>query len=202
MTYRTNPRFARSRLTACLALAALAFVAGVSAQQSTAPARTRQHTVEATATVTAIDKVARSFTLRDENGRETTIVAGPEIQRFDEFEVGDQVKASYALGVTAELRAPTEAEAAEPLVVAESEGRAPDDAATPAAGAGRMMRIVATIEAIDRAAQTVTLKGPNGNMMTVQVADAELLAKPKVGDKVVVTASESVAISLEKVAKK
>ena len=63
-----------------------------------------------------------------------------------------------------------------------------------------MIRVVATIEAIDRANDTVTLKGPNGNSMTIEVADPAVLEKPKVGDTVVVTLAESVALSLEKVA--
>jgi hypothetical protein len=61
-----------------------------------------------------------------------------------------------------------------------------------------MVRVVATIEAIDRTANTVTLKGPKGNSMVVDVADPAALAKPKVGDTVVVTIAESVALSLEK----
>ena len=62
-----------------------------------------------------------------------------------------------------------------------------------------MFRIVATIEAIDRKANTATLKGPKGNTVTVEVQDPTVLEKPKVGDTVVVTAAESVVVSLEKV---
>ena len=82
----------------------------------------------------------------------------------------------------------------------EGAGTAPSDQA-PAGGAARVFRIVATIEAIDQTAQTATLKGPNGNSVTVKVDDPALLAKPKIGDTVVVTAAESVVLSLEKVAK-
>lgn len=198
MTHRTRPRLARACLVACFGFAAAALVAPAFAQEATAPPRTVQQTVNATATITGVDKAKRTFTLKDENGKETTITAGPELARFDEFAVGDKVHASYTLGLTADLRPPTEEEKKEPFLAVEGGGRAPGDARTPAAGAGRMFRIVATIEALDRTNQTATLKGPNGNYMTVQVADPALLSKPRIGDTVVVTASESVAVSLEK----
>ena len=169
------------------------------AQQSTDAPRSMQQSVEATATISAIDKASRAVTLKLDDGTTTEIVAGPDVQRFDEFAVGDKVHARYTISVTSELRAPTEAEKADPLVVVEGGARAPTDAA-PAAGAGRMIRVVATIEALDREKNTVTLKGPNGNSMTIEVADPSVLEKPKVGDTVVVTLAESVALSLEKVA--
>ena len=168
------------------------------AQQSTDAPRSMQQSVEATATIAAIDKASRAVTLKLDDGTTTEIVAGPDVKRFDEFAVGDKVHARYTISVTSELRAPTEAEKADPLVVVEGGARAPTDAA-PAAGAGRMIRVVATIEALDREKNTVTLKGPNGNSMTIEVADPSVLEKPKVGDTVVVTLAESVALSLEKV---
>ncbi|BCT92907.1 hypothetical protein LYSHEL_19300 [Lysobacter helvus] len=167
--------------------------------QTTDAPRSMQQSVEATATIAAIDKASRTVTLKLDDGTTTEIVAGPDVKRFDEFAVGDKVHARYTIGVTTELRAPTDAEKADPLVVVEGGARAPTDAA-PAAGAGRMIRVVATIEAIDREKNTVTLKGPNGNSMTIEVADPAVLAKPKVGDTVVVTIAESVAMSLDKVA--
>jgi hypothetical protein len=62
-----------------------------------------------------------------------------------------------------------------------------------------MFRVVATIDAIDKTDRTATLKGPRGNYVTVAVQDPALLESAKVGDTVVVTAAESVALSLEKV---
>jgi Cu/Ag efflux protein CusF len=67
--------------------------------------------------------------------------------------------------------------------------------------AARVIRVVATIEAIDTAAQTVTLKGPKGRYHTVQVQDPAVMKRVKKGDTVVVTAAEALAISLEKAKK-
>jgi hypothetical protein len=52
---------------------------------------------------------------------------------------------------------------------------------------------------LDRPTQTVTLKGPGGRYVTVRVADPKILEKPRLGDTVVVTAAEALAVSLEKV---
>ena len=186
-------------LVACL-IAAPVF-AQEPQQQTTLPPRTVEQTVEATATVTAIDKATREVSLKTEDGETTKIVVGPEVTRFDEIAVGDTVRAKYTVGITSELRAPTEEEKKEPFVAVEGGGRG-EASAPPSAGAARMFRIVATITAIDSTAQTATLKGPNDNYVTVQVDDPARLASAKVGDTVVVTAAESVVLSLEKTSAK
>jgi hypothetical protein len=168
------------------------------ATQTTDAPRTVQQSVEATATISAIDKATRTLTLKLDDGSTTSIVAGPEVQRFDQLAVGDKVHARYTIAVTSELRAPTEEEKAEPFMAVEGGGRTPEGAA-PGAGAGRVVRVVATIEALDRTTQTATLKGPKGNYMTVEVSDPSILLKPHLGDTVVVTVAESVALSVEKV---
>lgn len=187
----------RPTLVATCLAAVLALPAFAQAQQTTDAPRSMEQTIEKTATVTAIDKAKREVTLKSEDGESQTIVVDPEVKRFDEVAVGDTVRAKYTVGITSELRAPTEEEKADPLVAVEGAGKAPGDKA-PAAGAARMFRVVATIEAIDKTNQTVTLKGPEGNQMTVKVQDPALLAKPHVGDTVVITAAESVVLSLEK----
>ena len=169
--------------------------------QATAPPRTVEQTIEATAKVTAVDAAKREVTLKNDAGEITTIAVGDEVKRFDEIEVGDTVRARYTIGITGELRPATEEEKKEPFIAVEGGGRSPEGTA-PGAGGARMVRIVATIQEIDAAAQTVTLKGPNGNVATVKTPEADVLALAKVGDTVVVTAAESVAVSLEKVAGK
>ena len=56
--------------------------------------------------------------------------------------------------------------------------------------------VTATIEAIDKKAQTATLKGPNGRSITVKAQDPKNLERVKVGDEVVITYTEAVAISV------
>ena len=195
-------------LTACLAaaIAAPAVAQDTDAQPNAAQLyaaqpRIAEQTLESTAKVTAVDKAARTVTLKNEDGESQTIAVGPEVERFDEVEVGDTVRAKYSIGIASELRPPTEEEAANPFVVMEGAEKA-EKTDAPAAGAGRVIRVVATVQSLDRANNTVTLQGPNGNLVTVQVEDPALLGQARIGSSVVVTAAESVALSLEKVGAK
>ncbi len=49
----------------------------------------------ATAVVEAIEAASRTVTLKKPDGTLVTIVAGPEIKRFEEIKVGDKVNARY-----------------------------------------------------------------------------------------------------------
>lgn len=69
-----------------------------------------------------------------------------------------------------------------------------------AAAAAGTAQLIATVEAIDAAVRTLTLKGSNGNVQTLGVGD-ELrnLLQVKVGDRVVVTYAQALALQLKKV---
>ncbi len=73
---------------------------------------------------------------------------------------------------------------------------------SPAAGGLRRFKVVTTVEGLDRPTQTVTVKGPLGNCLTARVADPLNLTRMRIGDRIVVTYTEAVAISLEKAKKK
>jgi hypothetical protein len=180
-------------------------VVSVLAQESktTRPSNVRmvEQLVTATAKVEAIDLNKRELTLKGPLGNVATFVVSDRVKRLNEIKPGDEVTVDYYLGVAAELRAPTSEEAKEPLVVLEEKARAGSGSA-PAGGAMRVIRVVATVEGLDRPSQTATLKGPRGRYLTVRVADPSILEKPRLGDTVVVTCAEAMAVSVEKVKSK
>jgi Cu/Ag efflux protein CusF len=55
-----------------------------------------------------------------------------------------------------------------------------------------------TVEAIDLKAGTATVKGPEGNSFTVKAQDKKNLEKIKVGDRVEITYTEALGISVSK----
>jgi hypothetical protein len=55
--------------------------------------------------------------------------------------------------------------------------------------------------AIDKQKNTITLKGPEGKLTTVKVQDPTNLEKVKVGDELMITYTEALAISVEHVKK-
>lgn len=150
------------------------------------------------ATVTAIDYDTRAITLMDEMGKAVTVQAGPEVERLAEVAVGDAVEIDYYLSIAAELRAPTPEELENPLEILEEEERTGPEAA-PGGAEITMIKAVCTVEGLDRPTATVTLMGPLGGLNVVRVTDIENLSKMRIGDTIVVTFTEAVAIRVEKV---
>ena len=72
----------------------------------------------------------------------------------------------------------------------------------PSGAVGRETIVNATITGIDKKAKTATLKGENGKSVTVTPRRPEKLDEVKVGDRIVITYTEVVAVSLEKAEKK
>ena len=61
-------------------------------------------TVKVTATITAIDPNTRAVTLKGPQGNEVVITAGPEVKKFAQLKVGDQVNVEYVEALTLELK--------------------------------------------------------------------------------------------------
>jgi hypothetical protein len=68
----------------------------------------------------------------------------------------------------------------------------------PGKGAVGGVKVRGTIEAIDKDKGTVTLKGPRGRTVTIEVRDKAKLDAVKVGDPVVATYTEAVAFQVKK----
>ena len=153
--------------------------------------------VTTTATVTAVDPEKREITLKDAKGNEGTFAVDKSVTRLKEIKVGDKVRAEYYVSIASEIRPPTAEEKDAPLAVLETTVKAPKGT-SPARGALRQLRAVVTVENIDRDAETVTIKGPRGNVLTVHVLDPARLDRVQVGDTVIITYTEALAVSLEK----
>jgi len=186
----------------CSATVAFGLSATVQAQDSPAARMTVEDSVliSKTATVQALDLQTRELTLKDELGHETTVTVDKAVKRLDEVKVGDDVTAKYYVSVAAELREPTAEERKKPLMVVEGAAKSPKGA-SPAAGGLRVIRVVATVEGLERPTRMLTLKGPRGNYLTVRARDVKRLEKLRLGDTIVVTFTEALAVGVEKAEK-
>jgi hypothetical protein len=126
-----------------------------------------------------------------------TLDVDERVKRLNEIETGDQVTAGYYVSLATEIREPTPEERDAPLIVVAGAGKAPPGT-SPAGGGLQQIKAVVTIEDIDRSAETVTLKGPLGNYLTVKVLDPARLQQVRLGDTVVVTYTEALAVSIKK----
>jgi hypothetical protein len=62
----------------------------------------------------------------------------------------------------------------------------------------QVTRAVTTVVGLDLSAQTVTLQGPTGHTATVRAKNPDNLKKLHVGDTIIVTYTEALAVSLDK----
>jgi len=152
-----------------------------------------EKTQTATATVTAIDLEARRVTMRNEEGKTFSIVCGPEVRNLPQVKVGDIVTCEYRESIAYEVKKPGDATPG--ATSASAAGRAPEGS-MPAAAAGKVVTITATIVAIDRENMRVSLQASDGSVAVVQVRDADKLARVSVGELVEITCSEALAISV------
>ncbi len=165
---------------------------------STIEPRERLGLVTMQGTVTDIVNETRDITLKGADGELVTVTAGPEVKRFAEIAVGDVINFDYYTYLKAEFRAPTAAELAEPFVVLEGEDRAPEGEA-PAGAVGAMIKAIVTIEILNRPQMLATVEGPNGNYLTIPMTDAAFMQQLNIGQVVILTYAEAIAISLTKV---
>jgi len=151
-------------------------------------------TVKVSAQVVAIDAASRVVTLKGPKGNVVDIVAGDEVRNFAQIQVGDLVVARYVQALTLELkktkagvRQSRESEAA---VRAQPGER-------PAGAIGRQVTILADVVGVNRKTKTISLKGPKGNVVTLDVHNPDQFKVVKVGDQVEAIYTEAVAVSVE-----
>jgi Cu/Ag efflux protein CusF len=156
-------------------------------------------TAHATATVKAVDVANRTITLANQKGETQTFKVGPEVKRLDEFAVGDVIAIDYEQGLALEFQ-PAGSETVAPTATAAAGVAGKDQAPGAVAAAG--VRGTVTVTAIDMAARLVSFQGPGGNVYQVKAGPKIQLEKLKVGDRLLATYVEAVAIKLEKPKKK
>jgi hypothetical protein len=151
-------------------------------------------TVEASAKVVAIDKATRTVTLKDAKGKTFDVVAGDEVKRFNEIKLGDLIVVRYAQALTLELM---KTKTATPTVTGrEATARAPATE-RPGGAVGREVTAVLDVLAVDPKKMTITVKGPRGNVVDLQVHNPDHFKVVKKGDQIEAVYREAVAISLE-----
>jgi len=155
--------------------------------------------VQVSAQVVAIDKGLRTISLKGPKGNVVDVVAGDEVKNFAQIKVGDFVVVQVMQSLTLELQKTKSGEGGiserQAVVTAKPGER-------PAAAAGREVTAIAKVTGVDKKAKTITLKGPRGNVVTLDVQNPDHFKVVKVGDEVQVVYTEAVAISVEPAPKK
>jgi len=138
-------------------------------------------------------------TLKGPEGNAITFKASDEVRNLAQVQVGDEVK--FAFYESLAVRVLGKEEAFPPAGESAAMSRA-KPGEKPAGVVGTETSVNATITAIDMQAKTATLKGEDGKSVTVTPRDPKNLEKVKVGDRLVITYTEAVAVKVEKAEKK
>jgi hypothetical protein len=170
-----------------LACAAAALTLGVSLAAQTKTLTGPTQTV--TGTIEAIETSSRQIYLKKPDGNTEVVYVPQEVKRFESLKIGDKITAKYYENVILRVQPP---------------GSKPVDeasrAVTPAARGGtaaRQRTITATISAIDPKVPSISFTGPRGWNYSTKVEDKAALAKVKVGDKVDITWTEAMLVSID-----
>ena len=150
----------------------------------------------ATVTVEKVDTANRKLMLKDAEGDSMTVRV-PEDVKLEEIKKGDRVNVDYYETLAVSMK---KAEKGAKPSMRETTTAQREPGKMPGGMAARQITATALITEVDTANNDITIKGPKGEMHTINV-DPEMkqdLAKLKKGDMVEVTFTEAVAISVER----
>jgi hypothetical protein len=156
------------------------------------PVTSKSATMHATGTITAIDKSARIVTVKGDGGEKRSIQVPSSVTGFDKLKTGDKVDVEYNESIAVSMLPPgTKPSASERAAMAKTgEG---------AGVAGKQVTVSAKIVSVDPAANTITFKGPKGNIETIDVQNPDNQAKLsslKPGQVMQFTYTEAMAVSV------
>lgn len=154
-------------------------------------------TATAHATITGIDQANRVVTLKGERGNVVHVKVGEDAPNFNQLKVGDRVKAQFYQSTALALSKPGEE--------APTSGTQQQVWAIPGQSSGGPTRVMvntstitATVENINRQNRTVSLKGPQGDTMTVKVdPSVQRFDQLQRGDQVTATITDALALSVQ-----
>lgn len=158
----------------------------------------RATAIQINAEVVSVNQDTREMVLRMPTGEQMTTVVGAEVERLAEIDAGDFLVVSYVAALAADLREPTEEEKANPWLEGADAGVAGADE-SPAGAVISAVRAVCTIEGMNRLTGTVTILDSRGMTHVIGDVKAQRIEELRIGQSVVITFTQAVAVSIEKV---
>jgi hypothetical protein len=170
--------------------------AGTEAAAVEKPSFSATQTIQLVAVVDAVDREARTITLKGPEGETRTLQADPDSHNIDKIDVGDKVDVEFVQNMTIEVFANDGVEPGSGIMTASGRNK---EGETPAGM--EMITTVATaiVEEINIEANTFKLRWPEGEIKEYVARDPENLKKAAVGDLVVTTYTEAVALTLQEI---
>jgi hypothetical protein len=160
------------------------------------PSISTSQKMKLTALVEAIDLEKREVTLRGPQGHVRTIQLGDTAPRLNEVEVGDTVLAEYVQNLSLEVMANDGTKPGGGVMSAVSRGASEKP---PSVVVTDTSISTATVDTIDLENNTFRLDWGDGNIKEYVAQNPANLRKAAVGDLVVVTYTEALALSVQEI---
>ena len=180
----------------CIGGGALAFALAASPvfadEGAGTPVTSKSATVHGSGTVTAIDKSSRMVTVKTESGDKRSFQVPSEVKEFDKLKTGDKIDVDYTQSMAISMLEPGTKPSASDKAAAMRTGQG-------AGAVGEQVTISAKVVSVDPANNTVTFKGPKGQIETVDVQDPDnqaRLSSLKPGQVLKFTYTEAMAVSV------
>ncbi len=150
-------------------------------------------TIKISAEVVAIDKGTRALTLKGPQDKPVNVIAGEEVKNFNRIKVGDVIVVRYAQALALKLR---KTRAVGDVTEREGSTQA-EPGERPGAASVHQITAIAEVMDVDPRERTITLKGPLGNIVELDVQNPDQFKLVKKGDQVDVTYTQALAVSVE-----
>jgi hypothetical protein len=142
--------------------------------------------------IVSVDQASKQVTLEGPNGKDVTLTVNNQYN-LQSLKAGDRYVAQFTEAITIVAKSPSD----KPPVATLTAGLwTANSGATPGAVVARQAHLVVVISAIDQADQRVTLQAPDGSTENIHVKNPEALQGVRVGDRIAITLTQSVAIAL------
>jgi len=198
---KTSPlRFALHGFRPAPAILALALAVAAGTATAAPPDPKKSETAGVVVTVegkvTDINTPNRLITIQGPEGNLVEVHADETVRNFDQIHKGDIVSLDYMRAVTVDIQP---AGSAEPGAYVKKDEQVGKLGEKPKIGAAEVVTVLAPIRAIDTKNNTITVEGPRGNVVTLDVRKPEYqarLSKLKVGDMLRVAFTEAAAVQV------
>jgi len=152
--------------------------------------------LHASVTIQSIDKAHRLVTFRDADGNTDTVVAPPEVKRFNELKAGDKLNLSYYQSRVFTLKKrgyePPKPTGTSGTVIARRETD------TPAAIAAEQTTQIVTVKSTDLANGLISVVTEDGRVYRRKLEDKSLLQGVVADDRIEITHTQALLAEIER----
>jgi len=142
--------------------------------------------------IVAVDSATKQVTLQGPGSKNITLTVN-NLYNLQSLKAGDRYVAQFTESVSIVGKGPSD----KPPVATLAAGLwTAKPGEVPGAAAARQAQLVVVVSAIDQADQRVTLQAPDGSTENIHVTNPAALQGVRIGDRIIITLTQSIAIAL------